>query len=442
MITPKSDFKDNITKIVGAENADSFLEALEQDPKTSIRRNSFKGCDIEAEGKSTEWCSEGVILNERFSFTLDPIFHGGGYYVQESSSMFIEPLLKYAIEDRKAGVRILDLCAAPGGKTTHIASLIGKDNLLISNEVIRSRANILKENVIKWGSGNIVVTNSDPSNFSSLKGFFDIIVVDAPCSGEGMFRKNEKARQEWSMQNVDLCRKRQRRILADVWDALSPDGFMIYSTCTFNRLENEEQIEWIEEELGGTMVDIETPLYDKIIRSDKGFRFHPDKAEGEGFFVSLVQKGEGSRHKENKRGLKPLTKAKAIANLTEEEVSFISMGETTYMINPSFLDDIALLNEKLNITYLGVEVGQVIRETLKPAHSLALYYALSESAFPRIEVSLETARQYLRKNDIDPTVFEEGYNIITYKNTPLGFVKKIGNRINNLYPKESRILYL
>lgn len=442
MITPKSDFIDNLAEVIGAEQTTSFLEALEQEPKSSIRRNSFKDSEGEISGSPIEWCAEGVTLDERFSFTLDPLFHGGCYYVQESSSMFIEPLLQYAIGERTSGLRVLDLCAAPGGKTTHIASLIGKESLLVSNEVIRSRANILKENVIKWGSGNILVTNNDPNAFTALKGFFDIIVVDAPCSGEGMFRKSEKARQEWTPQNVELCRQRQRRILADVWDALAPDGFLLYSTCTFNRHENEEQIEWLEEEMGGTRIDIDLPLFGKVLKSDKGFRFHPDKVEGEGFFISLVQKGEGNNRKEGKRGIKPLPKTAAIPGLTEEAMTFTLFGDTTYMLNTRFAEEAALLLEKLNIIYTGIEVGQVIRGTLKPSHALALYEGLSEEAFPRVEVSLETARQYLRKNDIDPTPFEDGYNIITYRGAPLGFVKKIGTRLNNLYPKESRILHL
>lgn len=442
MITPKNDFIENLANVIGSENVNSFLEALEKEPKSSIRKNDFKKAEIDASGKAITWCESGITLDERFSFTLDPLFHGGCYYVQESSSMFIEPLLKYAIGERESGLRVLDLCAAPGGKTTHIASLIGRNNLLVSNEVIRSRANILKENVIKWGSGNILVTNNDPAAFTPLKGFFDIIVVDAPCSGEGMFRKSEKARQEWTAQNVELCRQRQRRILADVWSALAPDGFLIYSTCTFNRQENEEQIAWLEEEMGGTRVDIAIPSIGNVLKSDKGFRFHPDRVEGEGFFLSLVRKNEGNTRKESKRGVKPLLKTPVIPKLTKEELFFTVFGENTYMLNPLFADDAALLKEKLNIIYTGVEAGQVIRGTLKPSHALALYFDLSEEAFPRVEVSLETARQYLRKNDIDPTVFEEGYNIVTYLNAPLGFVKKIGLRLNNLYPKESRILHL
>lgn len=442
MITPKSDFIDNLSEVIGSENVNSFLEALEREPKSSIRKNSFKDVELDVSGSPIEWCKEGVTLDERFSFTLDPLFHGGCYYVQESSSMFIEPLLKYAIGERTDGLRVLDLCAAPGGKTTHIASLIGKESLLVSNEVIRSRANILKENVIKWGSGNILVTNNDPAAFTPLKGFFDIIVVDAPCSGEGMFRKSEKARQEWTIQNVELCRQRQRRILADVWDALAPDGFLIYSTCTFNRRENEEQIEWLENELGGTRIDIDISLYGKVLKSDKGFRFHPDKVEGEGFFVSLACKEGGNRHKEGKRGIKPLLKTAEIPYLTEEAMTFTQFGDNTYMLKSCFAEDAAMLKEKLNIIYTGVEVGQMIRGTLKPSHALALYAGLSKEAFPRVEVSLETARQYLRKNDIDPVPFEDGYNLITYLGAPLGFVKKIGIRLNNLYPKESRILHL
>ncbi|MEG2282490.1 MAG: rRNA cytosine-C5-methyltransferase, partial [Rikenellaceae bacterium] len=339
MIKLHDSFINNLESVIGGENIASFLEALELEPKSSIRKNPFKDIGDTIKGTPIEWCKEALRLDERFSFTLDPLFHSGCYYVQESSSMFIEPLLKYAIGDRKSGLRVLDLCAAPGGKTTHIASLIGAENMLVSNEVIVSRSNVLKENVIKWGCGNIVVTNSDPHAFSSLTSFFDIVVVDAPCSGEGMFRKNEKARSEWSPKNVELCHQRQQRILADAWEALAPNGFLIYSTCTFNRRENEEQVEWLEQEMGGTMVNLDIPLFHKVIKSDKGFRFHPDKVEGEGFFVSMVQKGDCVLRKEKKRITKKLPKAMTIEKLSDKNVIFTTFNGLTYIINSSLEED-------------------------------------------------------------------------------------------------------
>jgi len=222
---------------------------------TSIRINPQKlseasqvpstGGDL---GEAVPWTEYGYYLNQRPSFTFDPLFHAGCYYVQEASSMFLEQAFKQTV-DLSRSLRILDLSAAPGGKSTHIQSLISKDSLLVSNEVIRSRANILKDNIAKWGSDNVVVTNNDPKSFARLENYFDAIIVDAPCSGSGLFRRDEKAIDEWSENNVHLCSERQQRILADVWSALKRNGVLIYSTCSYSNEENENIVQWMTAEL-------------------------------------------------------------------------------------------------------------------------------------------------------------------------------------------------
>jgi 16S rRNA C967 or C1407 C5-methylase (RsmB/RsmF family) len=228
---------------------------------TSIRLNRSKWSNVKGETSNdifshvsrftfhekVPWSEYGYYLETRPSFTFDPFFHAGCYYVQEASSMFLEQALKQTL-DLSQSLKILDLAAAPGGKSTHIQSLISKDSLLISNEVIRSRANILKDNIIKWGSDNVVVTNNDPKNFARVENYFDVIVVDAPCSGSGLFRRDEEAIDEWSLNNVQLCSRRQQRILADVWPALKKDGVLIYSTCSYSKEEDEDILEWMNSE--------------------------------------------------------------------------------------------------------------------------------------------------------------------------------------------------
>src|SRR6185295_2766131 len=202
------------------------------------------------------WSQYGYYLSQRPSFTFDPLFHAGCYYVQEASSMFLEQALKQTV-DLSRSLKVLDLAAAPGGKSTHIQSLISKDSLLVSNEVIRSRSNILKDNIIKWGGDNVVVTNNDPKQFGKLENYFDGIVVDAPCSGSGLFRRDEQAIGEWSENNVQLCSQRQQRILADVWPALKKEGVLIYSTCSYSKEEDEEIVGWMKNNLSAINCQLE-----------------------------------------------------------------------------------------------------------------------------------------------------------------------------------------
>ena len=278
-------FVNDLRERLGTVLSDKILSALEEEPPVSVRVNPFKMPVEELRrhfgalaGDPVEWApGEGFYLNGRPSFTLDPLFHAGAYYVQEASSMYVGVLFDQALAACGGGeVRVLDLCAAPGGKTTQLLSHMDDTSILVANEVVPSRATVLAENVARWGRSNVAVTSSDPSAFSGIRGFFDIAVVDAPCSGEGMFRKDSRAVAEWSPDTVRLCAARQRRILADMWPSLASGGFLIYSTCTFNPLENEDNVTWICEELGGGLMGMR--------------HFYPGIDKGEGFFASLIRK--------------------------------------------------------------------------------------------------------------------------------------------------------
>ena len=251
-------FIESTRALMGDEEYQELSVALEQEPPASVRLNSkFPGlAACSSISGRIPWAAEGYYLNQRLTFTFDPLFHAGCYYVQEASSMFVEQVLRRYVT---TPVKMLDLCAAPGGKSTHARSVLPEGSLLVANEVIRNRSQILAENLTKWGYADVVVTNNDPSDFSRIGSFFDVILTDVPCSGEGMFRKDPGAIEEWSPENVEICWQRQRRIITDIWPCLKPGGILIYSTCTYNTREDEENITWIRQEFGAEPLPLAVP---------------------------------------------------------------------------------------------------------------------------------------------------------------------------------------
>src|SRR5664280_2213440 len=273
-------------------DAEALVKELEEPSPVSIRINKSKWSKIPLKAEPVPWCRNGYYLDNRPSYTLDPLFHSGCYYPQEASGMFLEQVISQT-SALPGSLRVLDLCAAPGGKSTHLSDIIGPDNLLVANEPIRSRAVVLAETITKWGLGNTLVTQNDPAVFGRLPGFFDIIVADAPCSGEGMFR-GETAIREWSVGNTVHCSERQKRILMNIWPALKENGLLVYSTCTFNPGENEENIKWLIGKKEAECIQLDISDYNGITEIDFegifGYGFYPDKVRGEGFFMSAIRK--------------------------------------------------------------------------------------------------------------------------------------------------------
>jgi 16S rRNA C967 or C1407 C5-methylase (RsmB/RsmF family)/NOL1/NOP2/fmu family ribosome biogenesis protein len=427
---------------------DSFIDfekSIQNPPPVSIRVNPNKNFTIE--GEAIPWSRFGYYLEERPVFTLDPSFHAGAYYVQEASSMFLEQVLQQST-DLSQPLRVLDLSAAPGGKSTHILSLLHPESLLVSNEVIRSRATILAENIQKWGHSNVIVTNSDPEHFASLAGFFDVIVVDAPCSGEGLFRKDANAMQEWSMANVDLCSKRQRRIVSDVWPALKTNGILIYSTCTYNEFENEENLQWLSNTHDVESVGIPiNPSWGVEVSSQnnsKGYRFYPHRVKGEGFFISAMRKlaQQNTPRFKSKSSLQAPTK-KTIVQLQPwiavEDPGYFIWNEMVFYFHASRLHELEQIMQTLRIVQAGTAMASIKHDKLIPEHAFALSLALHQNQFQCIEVDLQTALQYLRKDNIELPQVPKGFSLLTYKQLPLGWVNVLDSRVNNLYPKEWRI---
>jgi 16S rRNA C967 or C1407 C5-methylase (RsmB/RsmF family)/NOL1/NOP2/fmu family ribosome biogenesis protein len=417
---------------------------------TSVRINPLKipeASQIPSLNENVEepisWSQYGYYLKTRPSFTFDPLFHAGCYYVQEASSMFLEQALKQTT-DLLQPLKILDLSAAPGGKSTHIQSLISKDSLLVSNDVIRSRANILKDNIIKWGSENVIVTNNDPHDFGKLKSFFDVIVIDAPCSGSGLFRREPEAADEWSLNSVALCSQRQQRILVDVMPALKKDGILIYSTCSYSKEEDEDIVDWLTNELPVVSCQLSVDNFPGIIPSGGGYRFWPDKIKGEGFFIACFKKTDG----EEKSSLKIKTTvefaAKKEVSIIEKWVKsshhrFIKHENTVYAWPENAVNDMNVILFNLRVIYSGIRVGELIRDKLLPDHALAMSKLISDS-IPGLNVNYEQAIQYLQRKEIAIKAGQTGWQLINYERHPLGWVNVLPNRINNYYPKEFRIL--
>ncbi|NCU02677.1 MAG: hypothetical protein GXC73_01720 [Chitinophagaceae bacterium] len=394
------------------------------------------------------WSSNGYYLSERPLFTLDPMLHAGVYYVQEASSMFVEEAMKQTI-DLSQPLLVLDLCAAPGGKSTLLQSIISNESLLVSNEVIQSRVNILKENIIKWGADNVVVTNNDPSAFSKLSGLFDVLVIDAPCSGSGLFRRDPEAINEWSEANVELCSQRQQRILADVWPCLKEDGVLIYSTCSYSAEEDEEILEWLGErfEVEGIRLKVDENWHIDEVQTNSGahgYRFWPNKIRGEGFFIAAFRKKEtpAPLRIKIKNTQAPAKKDAAIAAQWMQKTdaySFVMQGQLIAAVPTAWHDTIQFLMQELKVRYAGVELGTIAKNDLLPEHALALSTNVHSNVV-RVELTKEQALDYLRKNDLQLDHPHKGWALATYNGMGLGWMKLLGNRMNNYYPKEWRIL--
>ncbi len=468
-------FVARLTRELGPAEAGALCAALDTPPTAAVRLHPQR-CALAGQGavgaaaalpalacdRPVPWSEGGCYLSERPSFTLDTDFHAGAYYVQEPSSQFVGHLLRQV---PMRGARLLDLCAAPGGKTTLYASLAGPEGVVVANEIDRRRAAVLADNVRKWGTANVVVTVGDAARFGAMPESFDVVAVDAPCSGEGMFRKDEGARAEWSENNVHLCAKRQEEILREAWRALRPGGLLIYSTCTFNRQEDEGALEGLLAREGGSVEAAEEVPVDPawgIVCGEAGpfqtFRFFPHRACGEGFFAAVARKAGGDGEpagaagasagrraaKPRRSPVVPVTRAvgSELARWVEPSVP-MRFVETAggccgwYEPQAEFVQRCADL---LPVSYSGVAMGQLFKGVLKPDPALAFFVELRREALPAAELADERALRYLRRQEVEAAALAEGMNLVTARGRALGFAKRIGNRVNNLYPQSLRII--
>jgi 16S rRNA C967 or C1407 C5-methylase (RsmB/RsmF family)/NOL1/NOP2/fmu family ribosome biogenesis protein len=429
--------------VLDASGQQAFVAAHDAPAPVSIRINSAKWSGT-SPLRSVPWASHAYYTDGRPSFTFDPLFHAGAYYVQEASSMFLEQAVK-ACGLANADIIALDLCAAPGGKSTHLLSILGDDALLVSNEVVRPRAKILCDNITKWGRPNVCVTGSDTTLFAGLPEFFDLVVVDAPCSGEGLFRKDADAMSHWSEEAVQQCAIRQSGILEHAWATLRPGGHLIYSTCTYNRSENEQQVQRMVE-WGGTCIPI--PAQWGVTEVKEGnvvaYRFMPHRTEGEGFFLAALRKsgeGEAFRPSAGRTAWKTVNEPSIsawVANDRFAHLELVANKEAICAITPKMRELLPIITREVYPLQYGVEVASVQKGSLVPSHALAASLIVAKDAFPQIETTLAEAIHYLRGNPLQGSD-ARGWGMVTYKGHVLGLAKGAGNRWNNHYPTPLRI---
>lgn len=435
-------------KAILAEEWNAFEAALSSPSPVSIRFHLQKQFITKENSEGVKWNANGVYLNERPSFTLDPHFHAGAYYVQEASSMFIQEAVKQLLPATPSR-KVLDLCAAPGGKSTLLLDALSPNDLLLCNEVIKSRYHILNHNLAKWGQPNVASSQHDSKDFKKLSQFFDLVLVDAPCSGEGLFRKDPKAVSEWSPNAVQLCASRQKRILANAQELVKPGGLLFYSTCTYNEIENQQNATWLCEEFGFERCALSIPEDWGIVERDGGYQFYPHRTKGEGFFLACLRKLDESLIKRKDKKISFSNLQAVNKTLTPQIESWLSpnhqlkffqnqvgqiFGVPTHLVEPFQQISKALPNVRF-----GLELGQLKRKDFIPAPALALSNKVNE-ALPTIELPKREALLFLKRSPIVLESIPSGWALVAYDGMNLGWVKGLNKRINNYHPKEWRIL--
>lgn len=445
MLFPPS-FEERIKRQLGDEYT-AFAQ-VHQKPSSfvSVRVNPCKKQKIE-KSDPVLWSENSFYLSQGTEFVTDPFWHSGGYYVQDASSMFVGQAFTQLFKDNNE-LNVLDLCAAPGGKSTHLLSLLNKKSLLVANEVVRSRVKVLEENIRKWGRDNVVITSNDPGSFEKIPGFFDLIVVDAPCSGEGLFRKYPLSKQEWSNDSARHCSERQKRILMDVWPALKEGGILLYSTCTYNPEENEDNLKWLagHADIENVRLDIE-PGWNIRMEDHEGitgYHFYPHLLRGEGFFISCVRKISSSVTKtkfNRKRGVfKVNNDSQALdAVAFPDEMMFVDDGQKIVAFESSLEEKIVQLKNELNVVSYGIPLFEKKGLSCIPLPELALYTGLNKRNYHNIDLDYTDSLNYLSRKEVKMNVANEGWLLINYDDQPLGWVKKSGHRVNNYFPMEWRI---
>lgn len=429
-------FLSKIQHLLGNESS-AFVSALGSPIPVSVRLNTNKQTTTFDQCEQVPWCNTGYYLPERPVFTLDPLFHAGCYYVQEASSMFIEQWWNNFAQ-KNTPLRVLDLCAAPGGKSTHLLSLINEDSLLVCNEPVPSRNKVLQHNLAKWGHSNFMITQNEPHQFEPLGEYFDVILVDAPCSGEGMFRKDKNAIAEWSDDNVQQCAVRQKSILSSAVKLLKPGGILIYSTCTFDTRENEEQVQHLLRN-GCELCSLKN-ADDNVVSTDYGYRFYPHKIKGEGFFTSCLQK----------RGTFSATDVQSSNNntahvLTEKYLKepqlfkYLERSERHFAMPLAHEHTYKTLSSAVNLRAAGIFLGETKGNDFLPSQQLSWSNHLKDD-LQFMAVDTEQAIKYLRGETFSLTTGLRGWHLLRYQKFNLGWIKAVGHRFNNHYPKEWRIL--
>jgi 16S rRNA C967 or C1407 C5-methylase (RsmB/RsmF family)/NOL1/NOP2/fmu family ribosome biogenesis protein len=442
-------FKQQMQEILGTEY-DDFLKSINDETPVSIRINPAKPIELSWNTEKVPWSKLGFYLDQRPTFTLDPLLHAGAYYVQEASSMVLEKVWDLIPRTDKPRA-VLDLCAAPGGKSTHLLSMMNKSDHLVANEIHPTRYQKLKENIIRFGYANVTLTNTSPFDLSRhWPERFDVILVDAPCSGEGLFRKDPDSIKEWSEEAIEKCVKRQREILSYAMQMLTPGGFLVYSTCTYNRKENEEQMQWLTQEYPSDSIQFKQDDFPDFTLSDPGLHSFPHRVKGEGFYIALIKKMATKSHIDAQNSIRHPSTKPVFRTIDNEIVSSYLSRDLDGQVYEEATKPLLYLEKEtvhwhLDLISLrlckkiGIETGTLIgKDIMQPAHELALSHILSANIISK-DLNLADALTYLRKETLPGNVKLKGYVLMTYKGIGLGWSKYIPNRVNNLLPVGYRI---
>lgn len=448
-MTLPQEFQQNTRALLGDDLYERLAKGLAEEPVVSIRLNANKwqsdSMEVVDDDGQVAWCKDGYYLKSRPNFTFDPLLHAGLYYVQDASSMFVDYVIRQIVQQP---VCVLDLCAAPGGKSIAVRNALPEGSLLVSNEPMRLRANVLAENLQKNGHPDVIVTNNFPHDYRKSSLMFDVVLADVPCSGEGMFRKDSGAVEEWSEDNVEKCWQLQREIITDIWPCLKPGGWLIYSTCTFNNKENEANIEWIATKLGADIIRIPVKddwnIVDALGSDVPAYRFLPGITRGEGLFLCILRKHGETEPEKVKRRERPQRQSKelqlALPLQNAEQYECLTMGGKLLAFKRAWHAQLKDAMKILNVIHAGIVIGEQKGKNLIPDQSLALSIELEPWAYPKVAVDYLQAIAYLRKETITlPDDAPHGYVLLTYLGVPLGFAKNLGSRANNLYPQPWRI---
>ena len=446
------------SQMMGTERWQLFERAMADEPTVSVRLNPHKiedkgqplqvaGIDI-TDMQPVPWSRHSFYLPRRPLFTADPLLHAGVYYVQEASSMFIDTVLRQYVGDND--IVLLDLSAAPGGKATLARTAVSRGSLVIANEPVRQRAAVLSENMQKWGAAAVIVTSNYAADICRTGISFDIIVADVPCSGEGMFRKDPVARRMWSLRTVEQCRRLQRSIVSDIWQCLKPGGLMIYSTCTFNVDEDENNVMYIADELGADILPVDIDSSWGITGSlsslcnEPVYRFIPGLTRGEGLFMAVLKKRGQPAADPPQRHSRTSSATDVPPWLRPDiagEMSFTRLGDIITAIPKRWQPLLDTVRGRLNVVHAGITIGTIKGNDIIPDHSLAMSADINTAAFNIIDIDNDQATAYLRRQTLQlPPSAARGHILLTYKGHPIGFANNIGTRANNMYPKSWRIL--
>jgi 16S rRNA C967 or C1407 C5-methylase (RsmB/RsmF family) len=413
----------------------AFRDSLREPPPTALRLNPFKA-KLVAKLERVPWCKEGVYLEKRPVFTSDPAFHAGAYYPQEASSQVMDHVVRQLALDQEP-ISALDLCGAPGGKATLLRSVLHPDSFVWANEIVPKRAKVLFENLQKWGHEGIAVSRARPADFSDMKAAFDLILVDAPCSGEGLFRKQPGAVEEWSLDAVEACALRQREILRDIWPSLKPGGILVYSTCTFNQMENEDTLNRLAELGGVDFPEVAMPFQGVSPSRERGvtgYRFWPHRVKGEGFFLAVVRKAEGKMGK-RKIGNRQHLRSVKISGLSLPCVA--DDRNVTYVLTDRGRKLWEQFPAKEKVISPGYEIGRVKSDRYLPGHGRAMWrsFRSREGA----ELSLGEALVYLSCHDVMWDRDGKGIIPVSFEAFDLGYARCDKSRLVSKYPLNFRI---